>query len=394
MEYTQERITTLHRLESQPLGSVAFEETGGGVDLEVTGGGVDLEKAIQQTAVVVPMVDREYKSDAAEGVLSALETLTPAPKRVIVAVRAEADQIEAFRTWLESFELPLCVLWCNAPAVEQAMADAGLSNGFGKGRDVWLALGIAAAQAEYVVVHDADATSYEAAHVTHLLTPLAMGYAFAKGYYARVEDGQLYGRLCRLCYEPLVQTLEATHDEAILSYLGAFRYALAGEFAMTAALARRVRPPRTWGLEIGTLGDAFAYAGFEGTAQVDLGVHRHDHRDVAGPDGLEGMSRAVVGTLLNVIEAGGVTIEYDTLQSRYLAAADRLVDQYHADAIFNGLTYDPVAERAQIERYATALTPPGPDRRLPPWTDTGLEPATILEAATVDAGTHLASAQD
>ncbi|MFP9191939.1 glycosyl transferase family 2 [Natronosalvus vescus] len=364
MEYTQERLTTLHQLTDQAVG---FD---------------GLEGILEETAIVVPMTDREHERPAAEAVLSALETLQPSPAAVVVPVRASADRIEPFRTWLESFHLPTQVLWCTAPGVNRLLSTAGLDGDRGKGRDIWLALGPATRDAKYVVVHDADATSYRADHVARLLSPLSMGYAFSKGYYARVEDDRLYGRLCRLLYEPLIETLSSAHDEPILEYFAAFRYALAGEVAMTASLARSLRPPRTWGLEVATLGDAYDYAGFDGSAQVDLGIHQHDHRDVDGETGLEGMSRDVAGSLLGVLENGGVDVDYETLQERYCAAADRLIGQYRADAAFNGLTYDVADERAQINRYAKSLEPPEHRERLPPWSERPLEPAAVVEAAT------------
>ncbi|SIS07017.1 glycosyltransferase family protein [Natronorubrum thiooxidans] len=367
MEYVQERIATLHD----------FDGTAGEPAVPTT-------DVVAETTVVVPMAGREHGSPAAERVLSELETLDPAPAAVIVPVRADADRIGPFREWLESFALPTCVLWCNAPAVEDLLTSAGLANGFGKGRDVWLALGPAAAAGEYVVVHDADARSYEAAHVNRLLAPLSMGFAFSKGYYARIEDEQLYGRLFRLFYAPLIRALAADSDAPILDYLGAFRYALAGEFAATADLARQLRAPRAWGLEVGTLGDTFDYAGFEDSAQVDLGRHEHDHRAVDGETGLEGMSQTVAGELLRVVEERGVDLDYTTLQDRYRTVGNRLIDQYRADAAINGLTYEPAGERDQLARYADSIAPPGPDRRLPRWSDAPFEPADVLEAACLD----------
>ncbi|MFP8891296.1 glycosyl transferase family 2 [Natrialbaceae archaeon A-CW2] len=380
MEYTQERIATLHQLTSGPVG---FD---------------GLEGILERTAIVVPMTDREQESPAAAGVLSALETLEPEPAAVIVPVRADSDTIEPFREWLESFSLPIHVRWCTAPAVDTLLGKHDLEGAYGKGRDVWLALGEAADEAEYVVVHDADATSFRADHIARLLAPLSMGYCFSKGYYARVEDGNLYGRLCRLFYEPMVRTLQDSHDDPLLSYLAAFRYALAGEFAMTAELARTLRPPRTWGLEVATLGDAYSFAGFDGTAQVDLGVHQHDHRPVSGSGGLESMSQEVARTLFAVIESSGVDIEYETLTSRYLSRAESLVEQYEADAIFNGLAYDPGDEQTQIQRYAAAITelfPSGTEsrgerarleaashERLPAWRETPFGSDAVRAAST------------
>ncbi|RQH03533.1 glycosyl transferase family 2 [Natrarchaeobius oligotrophus] len=364
MEYVQERIATLHDLAGDDRDGAATDR---------------LERAVGRTSIVVPMTEREHESPAATRVLSELETLEPAA--VFVPVRASAERVDAVREWLTSFDLPIRVLWCNAPNVATLLDGAGLAGESGKGRDVWLALGPAATAGEYVVVHDADAASYEAGHVRRLLAALEQGFEFSKGYYARVEDGQLYGRLFRLFYEPIVAALAAVHDEPIVDYLGAFRYALAGEFAATAKLARRLRAPRAWGLEVGTLGDAFDHAGFAGTAQVDLGRHVHDHRAVAGETGLEGMSREVAAELFRVLEERGVEPRYATLPERYRAAGNRLVERYRADATFNGLEYDPAGERDQLIRYAAAISRPGPDRRLPRWDDAPLEPDAVLAAA-------------
>ncbi len=368
MEYCQERIATLH----------AFGD-GNGVGSDLAR---DIATAVAETAIVVPMTAREYESPAAERVLEELEGLEPAPAAVFVPVRAERAELGPFRDWLSTFELPLRVLWCNAPGVDALLADAGLAGNWGKGRDVWLALGPAAAAADTVVVHDADAKSYEADHVRRLLAPLTMGFDFAKGYYARVEGGRLYGRLFRLFYEPLLRALADAHDAPVVDYLGAFRYALAGEFAATADLARRLHTPRTWGLEVGTLGDAYDLAGFDGTAQVDLGRHEHDHRAVDGRGGLEGMSREVAATLFWVLEDHGVVPDYETLPDRYRAVGTALIEQYRADAAFNGLEYDPVAEREQLTRYAKSITPPraDTDTRLPRWVDAPFEPADVLAA--------------
>jgi glucosyl-3-phosphoglycerate synthase len=237
-----------------------------------------------------------------------------------------------------------------------------------------------------VVVHDADALSYDQTHVPKLLYPLARGYDFSKGYYARVENGKLYGRLFRLFYAPVIRALAEEHDEPFLSYLDSFRYALAGEFALTGELARQLRVPRGWGLELGTLGDAFTHAGFEGTAQVDLGVHEHEHRSVEGSGGLGQMCQEVGATLFQVLEEHGVRPSYPALAERYEHHANRLIDQYAEDAVFNGFEYDPVAEREQIETYADAIVPPTTDIRLPAWKDVTLDPDEVasISAASID----------
>ncbi|MGM0590861.1 MAG: glycosyl transferase family 2 [Halobacteriota archaeon] len=360
MEYAQERITTLHDLtDSAP------------------------DAPTDRTAVVVPMTEREYAGLAAERVLSTLELVGPG--RVVVPLRATPEHVGPFASWLGDFDLPLDVLWCDGPRLTGLLEEHGLNEQRGKGRDVWLALGVASRE-EFVVVHDADTKTYDQNYVPRLLFPLHHGYDFSKGYYARVENNRLYGRLFRLFFVPLVRALSEVHDAPILSYLGSFRYALAGEFAATSELVRRLSVPRSWGLEVGTLGAAFDHAGFDATAQVDLGTYEHDHRSVGGPTGLSEMSDAVGETLLRVVSERGVQLECERLSEQYRACARTLVDQYATDAAFNGLEYDPVEEREQVDAYATAIQPPeGEKNELPPWTDCPLDAAAVQEAAEADA---------
>ncbi|WP_135364372.1 glycosyltransferase family protein [Halosimplex halophilum] len=356
MEYVQERVATLHDF-----------------------GGAAPEAPVDRATVVVPLTDRDHASLAAERVLSTLGEV--GPESVVVALRADEGKVEAVREWVDSLGVDADILWCNAPAVRELLGDHGLNGEAGKGRDVWLALGVAAARSDLVAVHDADATTYGPEHVPRLLFPLARDYEFVKGYYARVENDRLYGRLCRLFYEPVVAALAETTDDPLVEYLGAFRYALAGEFAATSDLVRQLRPPRGWGLEVATLGDAFRTAGFEGTAQVDLGIHEHDHRAVSGRGGLSDMADEVAAALFAALDDGGVAVDYDDLRERYRATARRLVDQYAADAAFNGLDYDPADERRQVDAYAESVRAPAAADRLPAWVETDLDPDAVRRAS-------------
>lgn len=367
MEYVQEGITTLHDFGDRSPSASRKE----------------LQPVLERTGIVVPMTDREHETRTTERILSELERLDPA--QVFVPVRIASGRIDSFRRWLDGFDLPITALWCNAPPVERVVRSHGLPTDFGKGSDVWLALGAALDACEYVVVHDADAKTFDRDHVLRLLTPLANHdeLSFSKAYYARVENGRLYGRLFRLCYEPLIRAIasQAEQTHPYLTYLQSFRYPLAGEFAVTTEFGRSIRPPPSWGLEVAILGDAFDYGGFRGTVQVDLGRHEHHHRSVCGSAGLEGMSHRVVETLLQTLEAHGIDVEYDALTDRFLAMGNRLVDQYHADAAFNGFEYDAADERDQVERYANSVAPPAAIDRLPSWRETSLAPRTVLEAS-------------
>jgi glucosyl-3-phosphoglycerate synthase len=344
-------------------------------------GDADPAAPTDRSAVVVPMTDRDVGGLAAERVLDSLSTLDLAS--VVVPIRAPTDRVSAVLEWIRDFDLPLEPVWCNGPAVVDLLAAHDLDGDAGKGRDVWLAMGLLD-DVDFVAFHDADVTSHETRDVRKLLAPLDDGVSFSKGYYARVENGRLYGRLFRLLYAPLVETLAREHDAPVIEYLGAFRYALAGEFAMTAGLARSMRLPRRWGLEVGTLGEAFQAAGYSGTAQVDLGRYEHDHRAVSGPNGLSAMATGVAGGILRIVEAAGVEPTYEGLRERFETVATEFVSQYGADARFNGLEYDESAEREQIRSYARAIEPPGADRRLPAWTETELTGSHLRSAVADD----------
>ncbi len=353
MEYVQERVTTLHDF-----------------------GDVAPPFPADRTAVVVPMTARDHATLAAERVMETLAALAPA--RVVVPLRAGEESVAAVVDWLRGFDLALEVLWCTAPPVESLLAEAGLDGPAGKGRDVWLGLG-RALDRDFVVLHDADARSYDRSIVPRLAAPLTGGFDVTKGYYARVENDRLYGRLERLFYRPLMRALAETVDDPVVDYLGSFRYALAGEFAMTSDVCRGLRAQRGWGLEVGTLGEAYRLAGVAGTAQVDLGVHEHDHRAVGGAEGLGTMCEEVSDACFRTLADAGVEPDPAALRSAFRDAGRRLVEQYAADAAFNDLDYDPVAEREQVDTYAAAIGPPGPDDRLPAWAAASLDPAAVRQ---------------
>ncbi|MFB6135105.1 MAG: glycosyl transferase family 2, partial [Halanaeroarchaeum sp.] len=229
MDYTQERVATLHDY-----------------------GDADPSAPTDRAGVVVPMTDRDAGGLAGERLFGSLETIDVST--VVVPVRAPPGRIESVLRWLSGFEAPIEPVWCNGPELESTLAAHDLDGNGGKGRDVWLALGTVA-DVEYLLFHDADVTSQKTADLRKLLAPLADGYSFTKAYYARVENDSLYGRLFRLLYDPLVSVLEEAHDDPLVRYLDAFRYALSGEVAMRVKQARAIRVPQRWGLEVGVLGE-------------------------------------------------------------------------------------------------------------------------------------------
>ena len=79
-------------------------------------------------------------------------------------------------------------------------------------------------------------------------------YQFSKGYYSRVSNNSLGGRVSRLMVTPLIRALKNNLDgDDILDYMDSFRYPLAGEFSMRRDVMNGMRIPGDWGLEVGVL---------------------------------------------------------------------------------------------------------------------------------------------
>ncbi|MFB6146979.1 MAG: glycosyl transferase family 2 [Halobacteriaceae archaeon] len=358
MDCTQEHVATLHDYgEAAP------------------------DAPVERAAVVVPMLAQDRGQAAPARVLESLAAAGPG--RLLVALSAAPEEVGPALAWLDGLDCDPDVLWCDGPRVTDLLGERGIDGPSGKGRDLWLAVGVAA-ERDYVLLHDADVRTVQPRDARKLIYPLTADFDFAKAYYARTEDGRLYGRLCRLFYDPLVETLLEANDEPLLDYLDAFRYGLAGECAMTTAVARRLRPYPGWGFEVGALGDAYAVAGAERSAQVDLGRYAHDHRAVEGAGGLSTTAAGVANALFQLLSVHGVDPDFDDLAARYRERARAYVRRYEADAGLNDFDYDAADERSQVATYARAIEPPGPDERLPAWDATRLDPDEVWRAARND----------
>lgn len=356
MEFRQDRVTTFH-----DFGAVEPE-----IDLESVG-------------VVVPVSGDDADRPAVHRTLEILADIDPG--RIVVPIRANRATVARFSARMSSLPATISVIDCEGEQVQRALCDAGIDVSGGKGVDVWLGLAAATASTSTVVVHDADAASYDRTDLAKLAWPVQHDFEFAKGYYARIEEGKLYGRLVRLLWAPIIRALAEEKSAPIIAYLDAFRYPLAGEFALTASLARSMRIPHGWGLETGTLGESFRLVGAQGSAQVDLGRHQHDHRPVDGAAGLAPVANAVIGTLFDVLNGHGYGIP-GALVASYRRHGRRLVTQYGADAAFNGLSYDREGELEQIQRYA-ALIPEAPSPTwLPPLRETTIDPVVLEDSVS------------
>ena len=113
------------------------------------------------------------------------------------------------------------ILWNDGPrlqAVYNALGEADLAPvERGKGSNVWYCMGYALSlgHLKAVALHDCDIKTYDPMLVARLFYPVAnpnFQYQFCKGYYARVTDTKLNGRVARLLVSPLIRAMKKSRQ--------------------------------------------------------------------------------------------------------------------------------------------------------------------------------------
>lgn len=377
MDYKQDLITTIHDF---------------GCDLDRLDERLTELSQSLPTAVLIPSLYEELQRPALSNIRDQLAQCNFVN---VVVVSLYADTAEQYRRAVKFFQplpQPTYVLWENGPRVTRILAalqERGLDlmNHSGKGRAVWLGLGIASLQAAAIALHDADIVTYNKSYPLKLLFPLLereFGIAFSKAYYTRLSlsPRQMHGRVTRLFVMPLITSLmELFGSRDYLRYLNAYRYPLSGEFALTSDLALNTRIPANWGLEVGLLAEVYRNVAMKRIAQVDLGIFEHKHQPLgtAPNTGLQKMCRDIFKSVLRTLtETEQVVISRDhirALRVKFRREAQNLTRQYFVDARFNGLEYDRHQEEVTLEQFERVIQEAGEQyledssgAQIPDWT--------------------------
>ena len=136
--------------------------------------------------------------------------------------------------------------------------------------------------------------------LARLFYPVAnpqFNYQFCKGFYARVAEGKMNGRVSRLLVSPLIRSMKRVFGaHPFLDYLDSFRYPLAGEFSMHIDVLRDLRIPADWGLEIGVLTEVYRNHSTNRVCQVEVADnYDHKHQELSLEDSNKGLSRMECG---------------------------------------------------------------------------------------------------
>ena len=376
MDYKQELITTIHDF---------------GCNLEFLEARLTELSETSPTAVLIPALYEELERPALSRIREQLKQCAFV-KTVVVCLYAQTT--EQYAKAVEFFDLPqpTFIIWENGDRVTRLLENLrarglDLLSFKGKGRAVWLGLGIATLEAGAIALHDADITTYDRSYPLKLLYPLLeqeFGIAFNKAYYARISESprHLHGRVVRLFVAPLLTALTDLFGyRNYLRYLNAYRYPLSGEFALTSDLALSMRIPGNWGLEIGLLAEVYRSVAEKRIAQIDLGVFDHKHQMLgnSSQSGLRKMCRDILRSLLQSLtetEQVVITIEHiHALRVKFRREAQDYTRQYFVDARFNNLEYDRHQEEVIVELFEQAIREAGEqyfanpaEAQIPNWT--------------------------
>lgn len=335
----------------------------------------DLEAELQTFSstrpmgLILPSLFSELEGDAFPDIVDHLCDVPYLTEIVIGLDRANEEQFRHALKFFKKLPQHHRVLWNEGPrlkALDAKLQALGVApKELGKGRNVWYCMGytLASGKTESVALHDCDIVTYDRELLARLIYPVAnpmFNYEFCKGFYSRVADGKINGRVSRLLVTPLVKALKKTigHNE-YLEFIDSFLYPLAGEFSFRKDVLSDLRIPSDWGLEIGVLSEMHRNYASNRTCQVDISdAYDHKHQDLSLDNiegGLSKMSVDITKAFIRKLATQGETFSTEsirTLKATYYRIALDYLEMYKGDAMMNGLNLDIHNEEKAIEMFA------------------------------------------
>lgn len=327
-------------------------------------------------ALILPSLFSELQGDALPNIVEHLKSVNYIDEIIIGLDQADAEQYRYALNFFSQLPQQHRVLWNDGPELKQIQQELETMNlapkERGKGKNVWSCIGylLAATRAEAIALHDCDIKTYDRSLLAKLFYPIAnptFSYEFCKGYYARVADNKLNGRVCRLFVSPLITSLEKLFGTSpYLSFMNSFRYSLAGEFSMRRDVLNDLRIPSDWGLEVGLLSEMHRNYANRVLCQVDIAnTYDHKHQDLSLSDennGLSKMSIDIAKAIFRKMATQGTLFtseSFRSLKATYYRNALDYVDAFRSDAILNGMEFDIHKEEESVELFAENIIKAG-----------------------------------
>ena len=326
-------------------------------------------------SLVLPYIPVELQGPGLPKIVEELRHVSYLKNIIVTVGRANAEEFNQAKQFFSALPQRPKLIWCTGPSLENlyaSLAGEGINVGEdGKGRSAWVAYGyiLALEDSQVIVLHDCDIVSYNRDLLARLSYPVAhpnIAFSFCKGYYSRVTD-QMHGRVTRIFVTPLIRALKETlGSNQFLDYLDSFRYILAGEFSMDVDLARLIRIPGDWGLEVGVLAEIHRNCALRRICQVDLSdnyEHKHQPLTLGDPNkGLLKMGTDIAKSIFRTMASMGYTLTNEffvTLRASYLRMAQDLIARYECDSEINGLDYDRHREDSSAEAFVQCIVSAG-----------------------------------
>jgi glucosyl-3-phosphoglycerate synthase len=351
-------ITTLHQ-----LGKPSLERIEGEL--------LQFSRA-RPVALVLPALYSEFEGPAMPGIVQELAKVKYLCELVLVLDKASDKEFQRVKEFMAPIPGKVRIIHNDGKRVME-IYDTFKRNGLdvgerGKGRSAWLAYGyvLANGTCDVIALHDCDIVNYSRALLARLCYPVAnpnLDYVFCKGYYSRITNNKMYGRVTRLLITPLIRSLQSLGGEnRFLKFIDSFRYPLAGEFAMSIDLARVNRIPWDWGLEVGSLAEVYRNYSPRRVCQVDIAeTYEHKHQALSSEDpekGLMKMTIDICKSIFRTLASEGVIFSdgfFKSLSVAYLRQAEDAIMKYEADAAINGLAFDRHEEAKAVEAFTHAI---------------------------------------
>ena len=326
--------------------------------------------------LILPCLYSELKGDALPKIVTEISKTNYLNHIIIGLDRATEAQARKAWTFFEKLETPFTILWNDGPnlkKLDKELKKLDLApNEYGKGRNVWYCIGMSIARdsARSVALHDCDIKTYDRRMLAKLFYPVVnplFNFEFCKGYYPRVANNKMNGRVARLLVFPLLTALEKTIGKSdYLEFMKSFKYPLAGEFSFRRNVLPELRISSDWGIEVGILSEMQRSFSPQNICQVDLAdTYDHKHQILSIDDETKGLSRMsidIIKTFIKKLATQGNTFsreKFRSLKATYYRSALDLIDIYRSDAEMNGLKLDTHTEEKTVELFARNIMKAG-----------------------------------
>ena len=290
----------------------------------------------------------------------------------------KASESQAKKAWkfFKKIDVPFTILWNDGPKLKKLdneLKKKNLApNEMGKGRNVWYCIGMCISRdtARSVALHDCDIKTYDRRMLAKLFYPVVnplFNFEFCKGYYPRIANNKMNGRVARLLVGPLLTALEKTIGKSdYINFMKSFKYPLAGEFSFRRNVLPELRISSDWGIEVGILSEMQRSFSPNNICQVDLAdTYDHKHQELSIDDetkGLSKMSIDIIKTFIKKLATQGNSFsreKFRSLKATYYRSALDLIDIYRSDAEMNGLKFDSHKEEEAVELFAVNIMKAG-----------------------------------